>query len=100
MLSDLPLVFGAHPVLLCSWAVVLGAAVIADSAQFSAVLSEVIDPRYLGTALTAQVAIGFLITVLSIRLVPEVAAEVGWRWALMPLAAGPAIGVLTTRALL
>jgi hypothetical protein len=40
----------------------LGCGVIADSAEFSAALTEVTDGRYIGTALTAQTAIGFLLT--------------------------------------
>jgi MFS family permease len=77
-------VFGAHPALLGVLLLVWGASVIADSAQFSAALSEVADPRYVGTALTAQTAIGFLLTVATIQLLPLLADAVGWRVA-MPL---------------
>ena len=67
------LVFGAHPVVFVALLLVWGAAVIADSAQFSAALSEVADPRYVGTALTAQTAIGFLLSVLTIQVLPLLA---------------------------
>jgi len=44
--------------------------VVADSAQFSAALSELSDPRYVGTALTLQTGVGFLLTLITLRLVP------------------------------
>ena len=93
------LMFGATPWLLGPLLAVWGFAVIADSAQFSAALSEAADARYVGTALTAQYAIGFLITVVTIRLLPTVVGEIGWRWALTVLALGPISGVLAIRGL-
>lgn len=94
-----PLVYGtgwpALLVLLAVW----GAAVIADSGVFSTALSEVADSRYIGTALTAQTAIGFLLTVVTINLVPVLADHVGWRYAFLVLVPGPALGALAMRAL-
>jgi MFS family permease len=87
-------VFGAHPAVLGALLLVWGAAVIADSAQFSAALSEVADPRYVGTALTAQTAIGFLLTVVTIQLLPLLADAVGWRVAMPLLAVGPLLGAV------
>ena len=91
--------FGAHPLLFVPVLTVWGFAVIADSAQFSAALSHAADPRYVGTALTAQMAFGFLITVLSIRLLPAVAEATSWQWALTVLAPGPLAGALAMRKL-
>jgi MFS family permease len=71
---------------------VWGAAVIADSAQFSAALTEVADQEYVGTALTAQTAIGFLISALTIQALPVLADQVGWRLAVPLLAVGPLLG--------
>src|SRR5215468_11229689 len=68
---------------------VWGAAVIADSGVFSTLLSELADRRYLGTALTAQTAIGFLLTIITIQAIPLIAAVTGWRYAFLVLAAGP-----------
>ena len=65
-----------------------------DSAQFSACVTELSDPRYVGTALTVQTCVGFLITMVSIELVPRFAGMVGWRWAFAVLAPGPALGIL------
>ena len=87
-------VYGLSPVLVVGMLLVWGMAVLADSAQFSTALTEVADRSYVGTALTAQTAIGFLITVISIRLLPTVEAQVGWRWAFVPLALGPALGIV------
>ena len=85
-------VFGAHPAVLVALLLVWGAAVIADLAQFSAALSEVTDQRYVGTALTAQAAIGFLLTVLTIQALPLLADALGWRTAMPLLAVGPLLG--------
>ena len=93
------LVFGASPVLLLPVLAIWGFCVIADSAQLSAALSAAADPRYVGTALTAQMAIGFVITVATIRLLPLVAAEIGWRWALSVLSLGPAAALVALRGL-
>ncbi|MCM2314238.1 MAG: MFS transporter, partial [Thermoanaerobaculia bacterium] len=68
--------------------------VVADSAQFSACVTEAGDPRYIGTALTMQTCIGFLLTTVSIQLVPMVVDLVGWRWAFVILAPGPVLGTV------
>ena len=85
--------YGAHPALLLAVAGVWGASVVADSAQFSACVTELGDRRYMGTALTIQTCCGFLLTTASIKLVPLLAARFGWRWAFVALAPGPAFGV-------
>jgi len=87
-------VFGAHPAVFGIVLLVWGATVVADSAQFSAALSEVADPRYVGTALTAQTAIGFLLSVVTIQALPLLADAVGWRAAVPLLAIGPLLGVV------
>ena len=93
-----PLFFTAGSPLLAAFAAVWGAAVIADSGVFSTLLSELADRRYVGTALTAQTALGFLLTIVTIQLVPLLAAVVGWRYAFVMLAAGPmtALPAMTT----
>jgi hypothetical protein len=94
------MVFGATPWVLLPVLGVWGFAVIGDSAQFSAALSHAADARYVGTALTAQMALGFIVTVATIRILPSVAGATGWRWALTVLAVGPAAGALAMRSLL
>ena len=91
--------FHAPPAVLLVVAAIWGATVIADSAQFSACVTELSDPRYMGTALTVQTCIGFLLTMGSIELVPVLVSSVGWRWAFAALAPGPALGVLAMQRL-
>ncbi|WP_410635663.1 MFS transporter [Amycolatopsis sp. cmx-4-83] len=85
----------AGTVLLLVW----GVAVIADSGQFSAALAETADPRYVGTALTAMTAFGFLLSAGTIQLLPLLADAVGWRAAVPVLAVGPALGAAAMRRL-
>src|SRR5436190_23500714 len=87
------LLFGANPILLLIVAAIWGASVVADSAQFSACVTELGDPQYLGTALTIQTCLGFLLTMGSIQLIPIVLPALTWRWAFAVLAPGPAFGV-------
>ena len=87
------LLFGSPPALLVPFVLIWGVAIVADSAQFSVAVSELAEESYVGTALTLQTAVGFLLTTVSIRLVPIVVDAVGWRWAFAPLAIGPAIGI-------
>ncbi|MGD9514702.1 MULTISPECIES: MFS transporter [Mycolicibacterium] len=88
-----PIVFVAPPSVAAALLVVWGAAVIADSGVFSAALSEAAEGRYVGTALTMQTAVGFLLTVASIQLVPLAADLVGWQFAFWVLVPGPVLGV-------
>ena len=85
--------FAAPAGLLLAVAAIWGASVVADSAQFSACVTELADPRYMGTALTIQTCVGFLLTTVSIELVPVAAKAVGWPWAFAILAPGPALGI-------
>ncbi|MFJ5488241.1 MFS transporter, partial [Hansschlegelia beijingensis] len=80
-------------------ALIWGVSVVGDSAQFSAMATEVSDPRYVGTALAVQLGVGFALTILSIRLVPVFVDWVGWRWSFMLLTPGPVIGVAAMLAL-
>jgi MFS family permease len=89
-----PWAYVAPTALLVAVLLVWGATVIADSAQFSASVTELAEPRYAGSALTLQLAFGFALTIVSIRLVPVAAGAIGWRFALVPLAAGPLAGTV------
>jgi len=87
------LCYGASPWLLAAVAWTWGFFVVADSAQFSALVTEVTPPHAVGTALTLQTSLGFLLTVVTIQLVPGIAAADGWPWAFPVLALGPAAGI-------
>ena len=75
-------------------ALLWGATIVADSAQFSTATTELCDPAYRGTVLTAQTGMGFALTAISIRLVPIMEDSVGWGLTFTVLAIGPLIGTL------
>lgn len=83
------------PGLLTAVCLVWGAAVVADSAQYSAAVSELSEPAYVGTALTMQTCVGFLLTMVTIRLVPTLTSRWGWGPALAVLAIGPVFGLVS-----
>ncbi|HSL43405.1 MAG TPA: MFS transporter [Anaerolineales bacterium] len=87
------LLFGGSPVLLTLLCLVWGFAIVADSAQFSAAISELCRSEYTGTALTLQTSLGFLLTLVTIRLTPTLESYVGWNWAFAFLAIGPIAGM-------
>src|SRR5690606_13621588 len=78
---------------------VWGFAVVADSAQFSTVITELGDQQYVGTALTLQLAIGFVLTVPTLWLIPVVQAAWGWPAAFGLLAIGPVVGTIAMQKL-
>src|SRR5579859_2830259 len=80
-------------------AFIWGMSVIGDSAQFSAMATEISDTRYVGTALALQLGLGFALTLISIRLTPLLAAAFGWQWSFLLLVPGPFIGVIAMIAL-
>jgi MFS family permease len=79
-------------VLIVILAMIWGASIIADSAQFSTAMTELSDPAYRGTMLTFQTGIGFALTAVSIWLLPIVKDSSGWGWAFAMLALGPVVG--------
>ncbi|MEW6126455.1 MAG: MFS transporter [Acidobacteriota bacterium] len=91
--------FGASPVLLVGVCLIWGFAVVADSAQFSACVTELCKPEYTGTALTLQTSLGFLLTLVTIRLIPTFERMFGWQRAFMFLAIGPVFGIIAMLAL-
>ncbi len=80
-------------VVIFSW----GIAIIADSAQYSALVTELAPPYAVGTALTLQTSLGFLLTMAAIQVVAELGGP-GTPWAFPALAVGPALGFLAIRA--
>lgn len=88
-----PLVFGRTPWIVVALFLIWGLTVVADSAQFSALVTETAEDRYRGTALTLQTAVGFLLTLVTIRGIPTIVASVGWQWAFPWLAIGPLLGI-------
>ena len=93
------LTFGRTLWLLAPVALVWGFFVVADSAQFSVMVTESVPAHAVGTALTLQTSLGFLLTAVTIQLVPPIAHAVGWRWAFTGLALGPLLGIASIRRL-
>ena len=87
------LVFARPLMVLVPLLLLWGVSVVADSAQFSAAVSELAPRELVGTALTLQTSLGFLLTCLTIYLLPALAQRVGWQWSMSALAVGPAAGV-------
>src|SRR5688500_10036314 len=85
---------GISLLLVSSIAVLWGISIVADSAQFSAAVTELAPSQYVGTAITVQTCLGFLLTIVTIRFVPVWADRWGWERAYMPLAIGPAFGII------
>jgi MFS family permease len=86
--------FGMPTYVLVILCVVWGISIIADSAQFSASVIELSPPAYVGTMVTTQTCIGFVLTIATIHAVPFLVDWLGWSGAFVPLAAGPFLGVL------
>ncbi len=89
-----PLLIEVGPALAIPAALFWGLVVVADSPQLSALAANNCPPEYTATALTIQNGIGFAITIGSLQLLPLLGETIGWKWAFLALAPGPAIGWL------
>lgn len=94
-----PLIFGSTPLVVVPVLLIWGMSVVADSAQFSALVTETAGDNIRGTALTLQTAAGFLLTLVTISTIPLIADSLTWRWAFPVLAIGPVLGVMAMRVL-
>jgi MFS family permease len=88
------LLLGAPTWLLLAVGLIWGFTVVADSAQFSTMVTELADQAYIGTALALQLAVGFALTAVTIWLIPFLEGAFGWRYAFAFLAPGPALGIV------
>ena len=93
------LAFGGRPEVLLALAAVWGVSVVADSAQFSALVAEYSPREHVGTALTVQTSVGFLVTLATIRLTGLAADTYGWQWVFLILVPGPVLGAWAMTAL-
>jgi MFS family permease len=94
------LAFNAAPGVLFLFAAIWGVAVVADSAQLSALVAQYSPRDHVGTALTIQTSAGFLLTMASIRLLPVAAQTIGWQWVFLCLAPGPVLGAFAMARLM
>jgi MFS family permease len=81
------------------FAIVWGVSLVADSAQLSALVAQYSPVDHIGTALTIQTCVGFVLTMVSIRLLPIAAQTIGWQWSFLCLAPGPFLGAFALRGL-
>ncbi|MGH2404480.1 MAG: MFS transporter, partial [bacterium] len=88
------LLFGHSPLIVIAVATLWGISVIVDSAQFSASISELADRERVGSALALQTALGFLLTAVTIQVLPYIQSALSWSAAFTMLAIGPALGVV------
>jgi MFS family permease len=88
------LLYAASPLFLAVVCLIWGLTIVADSAQFSSSIAELSPPAYVGSLLTIQTSAGFLLTIVTIQIVPVIAARMGWRVAFGLLAIGPYLGAL------
>jgi MFS family permease len=91
--------FGGSFWVLTPLAFIWGFFVVADSAQFSAMVTESAPPEAAGTALALQTSLGFLLSMVTLQAVPEIVAAKGWPWAFPGLSIGPALGIVAIRRL-
>lgn len=86
---------GHNFILIALISFIWGASSVADSAQFSAALSEFVDKKRLGSSITFKLSLGYLITLISINLLPVVQTSFGWKYAFIILSFGPVLGVIS-----
>jgi MFS family permease len=91
--------FGRSWWIMAPLALLWGFSVIADSAQFSVLITDAVPAHAVGTALTLQTSLGFLLTTVTIQLVPVMVRWVGWPLAFTGLAIGPLLGIAAIRRL-
>jgi MFS family permease len=92
--------FGGPVWLTAALILVWGAAVIPDSAQFSALVADAAPPDRAGSLMTFQTALGFTLTFFTVQAVPFAAEALGWPATLALMAIGPAAGVEAMRRLI
>ncbi|MEO5589014.1 MAG: MFS transporter [Gemmatimonadaceae bacterium] len=91
--------YGASMWIVAPITLVWGFFVVADSAQFSALVTESVPSYAVGTALTVQTSLGFLLTMATIQGIPLLAARMGWQWSFAVLSLGPVFGIAAIRQL-
>ena len=85
--------FGGQPFLSISLAILWGMTIIPDSPQFSAIVADHAPPRFAGSILTAQTALGFALTIVTVQIVPFAVQLGGWPFTIGAMAIGPAFGI-------
>ena len=88
------LTFGGPVWLTVICILVWGAAILPDSAQFSALVADHSPDDKAGSLMTFQTALGFALTFLTVQATPVLADQIGWPGVFVLMAIGPAFGVV------
>lgn len=88
------LTFGGPVWLTIPCVLVWGAAILPDSAQFSALVADYAPPEQAGSLMSFQTALGFALTFFTVQLTPLGADLIGWPGMFALMAIGPALGIL------
>ncbi len=80
--------------------IVWGVAIIPDSALYSTLVADAAPPERVGSLLTLQNALGFLLTAMTVQLAPALAALIGWPWVMVMMSLGPAVGIRAMQLLM
>jgi MFS family permease len=94
------LAYGGPVWLVAPLVLVWGAAVVPDSAQFSALVADAAPGDRAGSLLSLQTGLGFTLTFFTVQAVPSVAAALGWQATLAIMALGPIAGIAAMRRLI
>lgn len=86
--------FGGPVWLTMALVIIWGAAVVPDSAQFSALVADASPPDQAGSLMTFQTALGFALTFGTVQLTPVLVNALSWPIVLAALALGPAFGLV------
>ncbi|MEO1194323.1 MAG: MFS transporter [Pseudomonadota bacterium] len=76
-----------------------GLTIVADSAQFSALVADYAPPDQAGSIMTLQTALGFALTIGTVQLTPPLVEGLGWPPVLAAMALGPLFGLWAMRRL-
>lgn len=86
--------FGGPVWLIIFCVLIWGAAILPDSAQFSALVADHAPPDLAGSLMSFQTALGFALTFFTVQLTPLGAEIIGWQGVFAIMAIGPALGIV------
>ncbi|WP_417671597.1 MFS transporter [Roseibium sp.] len=87
------LTFGGPPWLTVICILIWGAAILPDSAQFSALVADHSPPDKAGSLMTFQTALGFALTFVTVQATPVLAGLLSWPGVFLIMSIGPLFGI-------
>lgn len=95
-----PIMFNTPEPIFLTYLIFWGIAVVGDSPQYSAIIANAAPKELVGSGLTLVNSIGFAITILSLWFVYQFLDMIDISYALMILAIGPLLGIISMRSLI